>query len=74
MKKWTLSLVLLLGAWLLPAQNTAMLFLPVNRDAATVGGAQALSSLYNPAAIPFTGAMSNCLTSGGHRRWHRPTT
>ena len=56
MKKWTLSLVLLLGAWLLPAQNTAMLFLPVNRDAATVGGAQALSSLYNPAAIPFTGS------------------
>lgn len=56
MKKWTLSWVLLLWAWLLPAQNTAMLFLPVNRDAATVGGTQALSSLYNPAAIPFTGS------------------
>ena len=33
-----------------------MLFLPVNRNAATVGGTQALSSLYNPAAIPFTGS------------------
>ena len=56
MRKWTLSLLLLLWAWLLPAQNSAMLFLPVNRDAATVGGTQALSSLYNPAAIPFTGS------------------
>ena len=56
MKKWTLSLLLVIWAWLLPAQNTGMLFLPVNRDAATVGGAQALSSLYNPAAIPFTGS------------------
>ena len=56
MKKWTISLLLLFWAWLLPAQNTAMLFLPVNRDAATVGGTQVLSSLYNPAAIPFTGS------------------
>lgn len=56
MKKWTIGLLLLFWAWLLPAQNTAMLFLPVNRDAATVGGAQVLSSLYNPAAIPFTGS------------------
>lgn len=56
MKKWTIGLLLLFWAWLLPAQNTAMLFLPVNRDAATVGGTQVLSSLYNPAAIPFTGS------------------
>ena len=56
MKRWTISLLLLFWAWLLPAQNTAMLFLPVNRDAATVGGTQVLSSLYNPAAIPFTGS------------------
>ena len=56
MKKWTIGLLLLCWAWLLPAQNTAMLFLPVNRDAATVGGTQALSPLYNPAAIPFTGS------------------
>lgn len=56
MKRWTISLLLLSWAWLLPAQNTAMLFLPVNRDAASVGGTQVLSSLYNPAAIPFTGS------------------
>lgn len=56
MKKWSIGLLLLFWAWLLPAQNKAMLFLPVNRDAATVGGTQALSSLYNPAAIPFTGS------------------
>lgn len=56
MRKWTIAIVLCSWAWLLPAQNTAMLFLPVNRDAATVGGTQALSSLYNPAAIPFTGS------------------
>ena len=54
MKKWTLSLLLLSWTWLMPAQNTSMLFLPVDRNAATVGGTQALSSLYNPAAIPFT--------------------
>lgn len=56
MRKGLLSILLVFWAWLLPAQNTAMLFLPVNRDAATVGGTQALSSLYNPAAIPFTGS------------------
>ena len=36
MKKWSLSLLMVFWAWLLPAQNTAMLFLPVNRNAATV--------------------------------------
>lgn len=57
------TLLLSLAVALLPvvaaAQTSAALpFLRINRDAATsaMGGVEAVSGLYNPAAVPFTGS------------------
>lgn len=62
MKKQRLFAVLLAGLLFLPdglaQESSALPFVSIDRNPATaaMGGAQAVSGLYNPSAVPFTGS------------------